>query len=111
MMKKKNALSALVYSTDPDFKIGEPSPISTLPQDQQKLKVYLDKKHRAGKIVTLVAGFIGTVNDLEAIARELKNLCGTGGSVKDGLIVIQGDNKEKVFSWLTKNGFVLSKKM
>ncbi len=109
-MKKKNALGALVYSTDPNFKVEEPATVLTLPIEQLKLKVLLDKKHRAGKIVTLVEGFIGTIDDLEVIARQLKNFCGTGGSVKDGMIVIQGDNKEKVYSWLFKKRVYFIKK-
>ncbi len=111
-MKKKNSLSALVYSTDPGFKIEvQEEPVATLPKNEQKLKVYLDKKQRAGKIVTLIDGFIGSVNDIEVVARQLKGLCGTGGSVKDGVIIIQGDNKEKIFNSLVKDGYILTKKV
>ncbi|MEO7800547.1 MAG: translation initiation factor [Ginsengibacter sp.] len=110
-MKKKNSLGGLVYSTDPNFKIQEPEEIITLLKKEQKLKVLLDKKQRAGKIVTLVEGFIGTVADAETLARQLKNLCGTGGSVKDFIIIIQGENKEKIFTWLVKEGYTLSKKV
>lgn len=110
-MKKKNSLSALVYSTDPDFKMEVPAEVTTPAKKEQRLKVFLDKKQRAGKIVTLVEGFIGTVNDSEVLARQLKNLCGTGGSVKESVIIIQGENKEKIFNWLVKDGYVLTKKV
>ncbi len=83
--------------------IGEPvQPAS------QKLLVLLDKKQRAGKVVTLVEGFEGP--GIEALGKQLKNACGTGGSVKDGQIIIQGDNREKILQWLLKNGYTASKK-
>ncbi len=110
-MKNKNSLSTLVYSTDPNFKIETPEDIATLPKKEQKLKVYLDKKQRSGKIVTLVEGFIGSIDDMEIVARQLKNLCGTGGSVKNNFIIIQGDNKEKIFNWLVKDRYPLTKKV
>lgn len=111
-MKKKNSLSALVYSTDPNFKIDVPEEeIVSLSKKEQRLKVLLDKKQRAGKIVTLVEGFVGAVPDMETLARQLKNLCGTGGSVKDSVIIIQGENKEKIFTWLVREGYTLTKKV
>lgn len=110
-MKKKNSLSALVYSTDPDFKIEVPEETATLAKNEQRLKVSLDKKQRAGKTVTLVEGFIGTIADAETLGRQLKNLCGTGGSVKDSIIIIQGENKEKIFAWLVREGYTLTKKV
>ncbi|MBS1751142.1 MAG: translation initiation factor [Bacteroidetes bacterium] len=95
-----------IYSTDPTFAFEEEEKnISTLPPDQQVLRVVLDTKHRAGKSVTLVYGFRGNTDDLEELGRKLKNFCGTGGSVKDGEIIIQGDHRNKVLQWLQKNGF------
>ncbi len=111
--KKFNSLGGLVYSTDPDFKIEEehtPAEETLLPV-QQKLKVRLDKKHRAGKMVTLVEGFVGKEADREEIGKKLKTYCGTGGSVKDGEIIVQGDNRDKVLQWLLKNGYTASKKI
>lgn len=111
--KKFNSLSGLVYSTDPNFKIEEEVTDNeeTLLPAQQKLKVKLDKKHRAGKMVTLVEGFIGKEADREEIGKKLKTFCGTGGSVKDGEIIVQGDNRDKVLQWLLKNGYTAAKKI
>lgn len=111
--KKFNSLSGLVYSTDPNFKIEEEVTDNeeTLLPSQQKLKVRLDKKHRAGKMVTLVEGFIGKEADREEIGKKLKTFCGTGGSVKDGEIIVQGDNRDKVLQWLLKNGYTAAKKI
>jgi translation initiation factor 1 len=111
--KKINSLSGLVYSTDPNFKIEEESneEAQTLPAAQQKIKVRLETKHRAGKAVTLIENFMGTTADKEDLGKKLKTACGTGGSVKDGEILVQGDNRDKVLQWLLKNGYKLSKKI
>jgi translation initiation factor 1 len=115
MSKKKtlNSLGGLVYSTDPNFKLPEEETEQheTLPPAQQRLRIKLDTKHRAGKAVTLVEGFIGTPNDMEELGKKLKSFCGTGGSVKDGEIIVQGDNRDKVVQWLQKNGYTNSKKV
>jgi translation initiation factor 1 len=112
-IKKINSLGALVYSTDPNFKVEDENTevIETLPVAQQKLRILLDRKQRAGKSVTLVTGFIGTVIDMEELGKKLKTFCGTGGSVKDSEIIVQGDNRDKVLQWLQKNGYTLSKKV
>jgi translation initiation factor 1 len=105
-MKKINSLSGLVYSTNPSFKIeDEVEEQQTLSAEKQKLKITLDKKHRAGKVVTLITGFVGTQKDAEELGKKLKSFCGTGGSVKDGEIIVQGDNSQKVKQWLQKNNY------
>ncbi len=114
MMKKKiSSLGGLVYSTNPDFKLEETNNevTETLQPSQQKLKILLDKKQRAGKKVTLIEGFTGSQADAEELGKKIKSFCGTGGAVKDGVIIIQGDNKDKVLQWLQKNGYSLSKKV
>ncbi|MGG9971236.1 translation initiation factor [Ferruginibacter sp. SUN002] len=111
--KKINSLGGLVYSTDPNFKPSseqEEEQESLLPA-QQKLKVRLDTKHRAGKAVTLIDNFIGTTADAEELGKKLKSFCGTGGSVKDGEIIVQGDNRDKVLQWLLKNGYQQTRKI
>ena len=113
MSKKINSLSGLVYSTDPNFKIEEDENFEeqTILPAEQKIKIRLDKKHRGGKMVTLIENFVGTNADKEDIGKKLKTSCGTGGSVKDGEIIIQGDNRDKVLQWLVKNGYKLAKKI
>ncbi|MFT3705972.1 MAG: translation initiation factor [Agriterribacter sp.] len=107
-MSKKNKpdTQGYVYSTDPTFSFKEATNnTTTLPPEQQQLRVILDTKHRAGKSVTLIYGFKGSDDDLETLGKKIKNACGTGGSVKDGEIIIQGDHREKVVQWLQKNGY------
>jgi translation initiation factor 1 len=104
MSKKKNNGSPFVYSTDPTFSAGaEDEVVETLPPAQQKLRVTLETKHRAGKTVTLITGFIGKQEDMERLGKQLKGFCGSGGSAKDGEIIIQGDHREKVKQWLLTN--------
>src|SRR6478752_4638789 len=111
--QKLNSLGGLVYSTDPNFKpeVENDEVQETLLPAQQKLKIRLDTKHRAGKAVTLVDGFKGKVEDLEDLGKKLKSFCGTGGSAKDGEIIIQGDQREKVILWFGKNGYKNVKKI
>jgi translation initiation factor 1 len=96
-----------VYSTDPNFKFqhGMQEESDTLPVNQQKLLVFADSKQRKGKIVTIVQGFVGKADDLEKLSKFLKTKCGTGGSAKDGEIIIQGDLKQKVSEFLKKEGY------
>ena len=107
-MSKKNKPDnrGYVYSTDPSFSFEEEEKnVATLPPDQQPLSIVLDTKHRAGKAVTIIYGFRGSEEDLEALGKKLKNFCGTGGSVKDREIIIQGDQRDKTLQWLKKNGY------
>lgn len=109
----KNNYSPLVYSTDPNFKLddNEKEEQETLLPAAQKIKVRTDKKHRGGKVVTLIENFVGTTADKEDLGKKLKAVCGTGGSVKDNEILVQGDNTAKVLQWLIKNGYSQSKKV
>ena len=110
-MKKNKSYNGLVYSTDPNFKIEEEKiEVETLAPAMQKLRLWLDTKYRAGKVATLITGFSGDEKDIESLGKTLKNLCGTGGSVKDFEIIIQGDHREKVLQWLLKNGYSNTKK-
>lgn len=116
MSKKKhtlNSLGGLVYSTDPDFKLPEEEtePAETLAANKQPLRIRLETKHRAGKVVSLVLGFVGSTADMEELGKKLKSFCGTGGAVKDGEIIVQGDHRDKILQYLLKNGYSQSKKI
>ncbi len=114
VMSKKNKpdTHGFVFSTDPNFQFEEQNEnIETLLPKQQKLRIRLDTKHRAGKAVTLVENFIGKDEDLQELGKKLKSFCGTGGFAKDGEIIVQGDQRDKVLQWLIKNGYSSSKKI
>lgn len=97
----------VVFSTNPDFKSEseEVEKAETLPPQQQNLRVSLDRKQRKGKSVTLVTGFVGNDEDLQALGKLLKTRCGVGGTAKNGEILIQGDFVVKVLDILVKSGY------
>lgn len=105
--KKRESADGIVYSTNPDFKINyiEDTDEETLAPSQQNLKIWLDRKQRGGKTVTLIKDFVGTQKDLEDLSKMLKTKCGVGGSAKDGEIILQGDFRDKVLDILTKAGY------
>lgn len=107
MSKKKFPLSdGIVFSTDPAFRADpEPEPEETPVPGQQRLRVSLDTRRRAGKAVTLVSGFVGRPEDLETLGKLVRNHCGSGGSVKDGEIIVQGDHRPKVIQLLKGKGY------
>jgi len=101
--KRKN----IVYSTNTKFNYeydGDEEQV-TLPPNNQTLYVHFEKKHRAGKKVTLVERFVGTELDLKNLASLLKKKCGVGGSAKDGIAIIQGDHCDKVKEILRGEGY------
>ena len=101
----------VVYSTNPDFKYEnfEEEEAETLPKNQQKLRIFMEKKGRGGKTVTLIKGFIGTEEDLKELGKLLKTKCGVGGSVKDNEIIIQGDFKQRITDLLKAEGYTQTK--
>jgi len=106
---KKNRIG-VVYSTNPDYDYDhENEEQETLPNQQQKLRVMIDRKKRKGKEVTLVTGFEGSEDDMKALGKMLKSKCGVGGSAKDGEIIIQGNNKQKIIDLLKKEGYSQTK--
>ena len=110
MSKKTNdwkKRDGIVFSTADsfDYQFGEEESQDTFSPNQQKLRVLLDKKSRAGKQVTLIEGFVGSEEDLKELGKLLKNKCGVGGSTKDGEILIQGDHRDKVVQVLTQAGY------
>ena len=100
--QKKQRFEGIVYSTDSDFdySFSQEEATETLPAKQQKLRIELDRKSRKGKTITLITGFVGRDEDLQDLAKSLKQKCGVGGSAKDGEILIQGDFKLKIFDIL-----------
>ena len=103
-------LGGMVYSTNPNYKPEEPAEQDeTLAPTQQDLRVWLEKNHRGGKTATVIKGFAGTTDDLEALGKTLKTKCGTGGSAKDGEIIIQGDHRDKIMTILAQHGYKAKK--
>lgn len=105
-MKKKIFQGGLVYSTNSNaLRDEQPEEQETLPVNQQQLLIVLDTKQRAGKKVTLIKNFVGKTEDLEVLGKAVKNACGTGGSVKEGCILIQGDYRDRIKLFLTQKGY------
>jgi translation initiation factor 1 len=112
-MKKNDWKERLnvVYSTNPDFnyQTDEEPEADTLPRQQQRLRVSIEKKGRGGKTVTMVTGFVGSEDDLKELGRMLKSKCGVGGSAKDGEVLIQGECKQRVIDLLKAEGYTQTK--
>lgn len=109
-MSKKARSGGVVYSTDPNFQYqadNQPQ-AETLPPAQQALKIWLVKLG-GNKVVTAVRDFIGTDADLSDLGKQLKAACGSGGSAKDGEILIQGDHRDKALTWLRAKGYKAKK--
>jgi translation initiation factor 1 len=104
-MAKKKKIN-VVYSTNPNFGYshGESSEPNTLPPNEQQLKVWLDRL-RGNKVATVVRDFVGSESDMKDLGGKLKSLCAVGGTAKNGEIMIQGDHRDKVMEYLTKNGY------
>ena len=105
--KNKNKRIGVVYSTsdDYDYDYEGNEEADTLPNEDQSLKVVIDRKARKGKEVTLVTGFVGSSEDLKSLGKTLKTKCGVGGSAKDGEIIIQGNFLQKVKDLLLDMGY------
>ncbi|MHA3789360.1 translation initiation factor [Flavobacterium hauense] len=109
MAKKLSSLDDLggfVFSTNKEFEFeSNDEQQETLANNQQKLEAHLDKKNRGGKVATIIKGFEGSDDDLKALAKQLKTLCGVGGAAKDGEIIIQGNFRDKIIDFLAKEGY------
>ncbi len=114
MKSKKKTLSDLggiMYSTDPSFSYENETENADLPManNQQDLRVMLDRKNRGGKAVTVITGFKSSDEEIEKLGKMLKTKCGVGGSSKSGEILIQGDFRDKIVDLLFKEGFKVKK--
>ncbi len=112
MSKKKNDnfKNRVVFSTNPDYKPeAEDDTDLPLSASQQTLYVSLERI-KGGKVATIVENFIGTKQELEALGKQLKNKCGVGGTVKDGIILIQGEQREKILQLLSLLGYKTKRK-
>lgn len=101
----------IVYSTNPDYKYdeGEEDEVPASPKEKQQVRVKLDRRNRGGKTVTLITGVEGSDDEIAALAAKLKSKIGTGGSAKDGEIIIQGDFRNRVQELLVKEGYTKSR--
>ncbi len=107
-MKKRppSGLGGLVYSTNKN--LGTAKEPATLPPQQQDLRIHLDRL-KGNKEVTRIVGFVGKEADLDDLGRTLKSKCGVGGNTKDGVILLQGDHRDKVLAFLTEKGYKAKK--
>ena len=111
MGKNKSKRKNVVYSTNPDYEFEyDQEDQETLPVNQQKLYVSIDRKMRKGKSVTLIEGFVGSADDLKELAKSIKTACGVGGTSKNGDIMIQGEFKDRVVDMLSSLGYQAVKK-
>ncbi len=113
MGKKNKNRSGVVYSTNPDFDYSQQEDLGDadeLAPEKQILRIFLDRRLRRGKEVTLISGFVGSEEKLRDLGKFLKTKCGAGGSVKDGEIIVQGNHRDKVLQLLLDKGFAKTKK-
>ena len=111
-MKNRSPAGGLVYSTDAGRMCPacrQPIAACTcgqkpVPAGDGTVRVSRETKGRGGKGVTLVKGLALDAAGLTALAKQLKAACGSGGTVKDGVIEIQGDHVERVMEWLKRDG-------
>ena len=109
-MSKKNSLGGLVFSTDPNFKAATETPeFGDLSPEKQVLRIWLERG-RGGKEATVIKGFVGSDDSLSDLAKSIKSKCAAGGTAKDGIIIVQGNHRDKVLKLLNDAGFKNVKK-
>jgi translation initiation factor 1 len=109
--KKSKERVNVVYSTNSNFSYesNEDLEQDTLSPKEQVLRVYIEKKGRGGKTASVLKGFVGTDDDRNDLSKMIKASCGVGGSVKDGEIIIQGDQRDKIVKLLAAKNYGIKK--
>ncbi len=107
---KRNDSGGFVFSTNPDFESPEENESEmNLPNDKQVLRVWLERG-KGGKESTVVKGYLGAADKLAELAKVLKNKCAAGGNAKDGVIIVQGNHRDKIVQLLQDLGYSNTKK-
>jgi translation initiation factor 1 len=83
----------------------KPVPVASLPPEKQTARIRHEKKGRGGKTVTVVENLQLSDDDLKALARALKQACGTGGAVEERTVIIQGDQRERISAEMERLGY------
>jgi translation initiation factor 1 len=106
--KNKNDKNKTVWSSEQGDLRSQPTSAASgksLPPQQQTIYLHRESSGRGGKAVSLVKNLVLSENDLKALAKKLKQECGTGGTIKDGVIELQGEHREKIANLLQKLGY------
>ncbi len=108
--KKPQSLSWEAFQSlgDPDNAPGEQDVISANNSPsflKDKIRVYLERKGRSGKTVSIVKGLTPSNQSIETLAQKLKASCGTGGYIEEGQIIIQGDQRKKIIDFFVSSGY------
>lgn len=100
----------MIYSTDPEYNYEDEQDQApdTPPPGEQQLRIWLERKG-GGKKVSVVKGFTGSNDDLRTLGKKLRAACSAGGSIKNGEILIQGDQRDKILDFLVSGGYAAKK--
>ena len=98
--------SNIVFSTDPNYKNKNVSEDSKA--KSQAAKIWLERR-RGDKLVTIIKGLDKNSINLESLAKELKNKCAVGGTIKENIIQIQGNQRDKILTILQRKGIKAKK--
>lgn len=104
MAKRRSGPDGLVFSTDPDRMVPSTKGCHDAPRGDGRVRVRRETKGRGGKTVTTITGLALDPDALDSLGRELKQSCGAGGTVKDGVIELQGDRVARVLEILRARG-------
>jgi translation initiation factor 1 len=108
MSKRKKNQGGFVYSTNQNFNFDNDEGEESIDNSEQDLRIHLDRKG-GGKVVSRVSGFVGPDDELKDLGKMIKAQLGTGGSAKNGEILIQGDFRDRILNILSKEGISAKK--